>query len=235
MEVTPGYILGEEIRPINIMLADDHPLLRQALKDVVDKNQDLRVIAEAGDGEEAVRLALELHPDIVIMDITMPKLNGLEAIRCIKEKCPSIAIIVLSVHNDTEHIIGVLEAGACAYLTKSVFGEQVIQAIRAVSAGESVLSPEVLPQLIKEASKYMKKPAAKESSDGLTSRELLTLKLAAKGLSNKDIAQALDLSERTVKSYLAEVFSKLRVASRTEAALKAVHKGLISIGEIDAI
>ncbi|GAI58769.1 unnamed protein product, partial [marine sediment metagenome] len=131
---------------ITIMLADDHPLLRQALADILNKQADFEIIAEAGDGEEAVKLATELVPDVVIMDISMPKLNGLEATRQIKARCPNVAILVLTVHSDSEHILGILEAGAAGYLTKSVFGKEVINAVRGVASGETVLSAPILQQ-----------------------------------------------------------------------------------------
>lgn len=126
-----------------IMLADDHPLLRQALRDVLEKQSDFEVIAEASDGEEAVELATELVPDVVIMDISMPKLNGLEATKQIKANRPAIAILVLTVHSDNEHILSILQAGAGGYLTKSVYGDEVIHAVRALVSGETVLYPTV--------------------------------------------------------------------------------------------
>lgn len=218
---------------IDIIIADDHPLLRQALKNVLEKQADFKIIAEAADGEEAVRLATELVPDVIIMDITMPKLNGLEATRQIKEKCPNIAILVLTVHTDSEHILGILEAGASGYLTKSVFGEEVIHAIRGVVAGETVLSAEISRQVIKHAIRYMVKPLLTETKEKLTARELVVLKLAARGMSNKAIAESLGLSQRTVKGYLAEVFSKLDVASRTGAVIKGLRAGFLSMDDIE--
>jgi len=225
----------EQADNITIMLADDHPLLRQALRSVLEKQTDFEIIAEASDGEEAVRLAVELVPNVVIMDIGMPKLNGLEATRQIKEKCPSIAILVLTVHDDSEHILSILEAGAAGYLTKSVFGKEVIHAVHGVMAGETILSASISQQIIKHALRHMTKPLPLPLNAGekITGRELQILRLAASGMSNKDIAQKLDLSERTVKGYLAGVFSKLNVSSRTEAVISALRAGFFTLDDLD--
>lgn len=219
-------------RKTRIMLADDHPLLRQALRNVLEKQPDFEVIAEVSDGEEAVKLATEVVPDVVIMDISMPKLNGLEATKQIKASCPSIAILVLTVHSDNEHILSILQAGAGGYLTKSVYGEEVIHAVRALTSGETVLSPPVSQQVIKYAVQHIIKPVSLDTGDKISGRELEVLRLAAKGISNKDIAAKLDLSLRTVKGYLADVFLKLNVASRTEAVIVGLQKGIISLDDI---
>jgi len=134
---------------ITVVIADDHPLMREALRSHLEKETDIEIVAGVGDGEEAVEIAIKLLPDVVIMDITMPKLNGLEANRQIKEKCPNTAVIVLTVHSDSEHILKILEAGAAGYLVKSIYGAEVYHAIRMVAAGESALSGEVLHQLLK--------------------------------------------------------------------------------------
>ncbi len=218
---------------IRIMLADDHPLLRQALRDVLEKQPDLEVIAEASDGEEAVKLATELNPDVVIMDISMPELNGLEATKQIKANCPAIAVLVLTVHSDSEHILSILQAGAGGYLTKSVYGDEVIYAIRSLVCGETVLSPAVSQQIFKYAFQHIIKPKGLDAGDKLSSRELEVLSLAAKGTSNKDIALKLGLSLRTVKSYLANLFLKLNVASRTEAVIVGLRKGILTLGDLD--
>ena len=166
---------------ISIIIADDHPLLRQALRSVLEKQADFKIIAEAADGEEAVKLATELAPAVVIMDISMPRLDGLEATRQIKEKCPDIAILVLTIYDDSEHILAILEAGAAGYLTKSVFGEEVICAVRGVAAGETVLSAEISKQVIRHAVRYKIKPLLTGSGEKLTERELLVLKLTSRG------------------------------------------------------
>ncbi len=230
-ELGQDRVLPDNI--ITIVLADDHPLLRQALRNVLEKESDFHIIAEVSDGEEAVRLATELVPNVVIMDISMPKINGLEATRQIKAKCPGIAILVLTVHDDSEHILGILEAGAAGYLAKSVFGEQVINAVRGVVAGETVLSRSVSQQVIKHALRHITKPIALDAGEKITRRELEILRLAAIGMSNKDMSQRLELSERTVKGYLAEVFSKLNVGSRTEAVITALRAGILTLDDLN--
>jgi DNA-binding NarL/FixJ family response regulator len=223
----------EKLNRIRIILADDHPLLRQALRNVLEKYSDFEVIAEANDGEEAVKLATKLIPDVVIMDISMPKLNGLEATRQIKADCPTIAVLVLTVHSDKEHVLSILQAGAGGYLTKSVYGDEVICAIRALVAGEMVLSPSVSKQIIKYAFQHIAKPVSLDTGDKLTARELEILRLAARGISNKDIALKLDLSLRTVKGYLADLFLKLNVASRTEAVIVSLRKGILTLDDLE--
>ena len=222
----------DEPDKVTIMLADDHPLLRQALRNVLEKQTDFEIIAEVSDGEEAVKLATELVPDVVIMDISMPKLNGLDATRQIKAKCPDVAILVLTVYDDSEHILGILEAGAAGYLTKSVFGEEVIHAVRGVVMGETVLSKAISRQIIRHAVRHIAKPIPLDAGEKITARELGILRLAAMGMSNTDIAQKLDLSLSTVKGYLAEIFSKLNVCSRTEAVITALRVGLLTFDDL---
>ena len=215
-----------------VLLADDHPLLRHSIRSVLEKEPDLQVIGEASDGEEAVTLAKELQPDVVLMDIGMPKLDGLEATRQIKAAHPNIAILVLTIHSDEQHIIGILQAGAAGYLTKSVFGEEVVQAVRGVVAGEMVLSPSIGQQLLKQAARYPTEPVYLEAGEKLTTRELEIIKLAARGMSNKSIAAELGLTLRTVKGHLANVFSKLNVGSRTEAVIAGLRRGFLSLDDI---
>jgi NarL family two-component system response regulator LiaR len=217
---------------IRILLADDHPLLRQALRNILEKQADFEVVAEAGDGEEAVRLATELMPDVVVMDISMPKISGLEATRQIKEKSPNIIILVLTVHDDSEHILGILEVGAAGYLCKSVFGEEVIHTVRSVIGGETVLSPQVAQLILKYSLRHATKPLHLYAREKLTTRELEILKLAATGMSNNDIALKLKLSLATIKSYLSDIFVKLGVGSRTEAVITAFRAGLLTTDDL---
>jgi len=223
----------EHPKRISILLADDHPLLRQALRSVLDQQADFEVVAEVGDGDEVVKVAAELVPDVVIMDISMPKLNGLEATRQIKAKYPGVAILVLTVHGEAEHVLGLLEAGAAGYLTKSVFGEEVVHAIRAVAAGETVLSAASSRQILRHALRLMTKPSRLDPSVKINARELQVLKLAATGMSNKEIALKLDLSLRTVKGYLTDIFSKLGVASRTEAVIVSLRASLLTLDDLE--
>ena len=220
-------------KKIRVMLADDHPLLRQALREVLEKQPDIDVIAEASDGEEAVKFATELVPDAVIMDISMPNLNGLEATRRIKARCPAIGILVLTVHSDNEHILSILQAGAGGYLTKSVYGDEVVHALRALVCGETVLTRSVSQEIFKYAFRHTVKPAKLDTCEQLSARELDVLNMAAKGISNKDIALSLGLSVRTVKAYLADIFLKLNVASRTEEVMVSLKRGIISVDALE--
>ncbi len=223
----------DRLSPIRILLADDHPLLRQALRNVLEKEAAFEIIAEASDGTEAVELATEMTPDVVIMDISMPKLNGLQATREIKAKCPSIDVLVLTVHSDSEHILSILQAGAGGYLTKSIYGEEFVHAIRAVVSKEMVLSPSVSKQILKYAFQHNTKPLNLETGDKLSSREIEILSLAAKGIFNKDIATRLGLSLRTVKGYLGSIFLKLNVSSRTEAVIVSLRQGILTLDDLE--
>ena len=153
-----------------ILVADDHPLLRQSLRNILEKEADFEIVAEAVDGEEAVKLSIELEPDMVIMDIGMPKIDGLEATRQIKSSHPSIAVLVLTIYSDDHHVLEILEAGAAGYLTKSVFAEEVVQAVRTIVAGEMVLSPLVGQQLLKQAARFPTKPMLLKGGEKLSIR-----------------------------------------------------------------
>jgi NarL family two-component system response regulator LiaR len=231
-ESSGSGIIRSESQKIAILLADDHPLLLQALKGLLEKEDDFEIVAEAGDGEGAARLAAELKPDVVIMDISMPRLDGLEATRRIKEAYPEIAVLVLTVHNDDQSILEILQAGAAGYLVKSIFGEELVQAIRAVATGDMVLSPSIGQRLLKQAARYPTKPVLLEGGEKLSTRELEILRLTAKGMMNKDIALSLGLELRTVKGYLSNIFSKLRVGSRTEAVITGLRAGYLSLDDI---
>jgi NarL family two-component system response regulator LiaR len=228
-----GYSMDQsESLKTTVLLADDHPLLRQALRDLLKKEDDFEIVAEAGDGEEATRLANELKPDVVIMDISMPKLDGLEATRQIKAACPEIAVLALTVHNDDESILEILQAGAAGYVVKSVFGDELVQAIRAVVTGDMVLSPSIGQRLLKYAARYPTKPVLLEAGEKLSTREMEILKLTAKGMMNKDIGLSLGLDLRTVKGHLSNIFSKLGVGSRTEAVITGLRAGFISLEDL---
>jgi len=220
---------SEEVR---IVLADDHPLIREALRHVLERVPDYRIVAEASDGEEAVRIVEDILPDVVIMDINMPKINGIEATKRIKTKCPGVAVLILTVFDDSEHIKGVLEAGAAGYLVKTVFGENVIHAVRGLVAGEAVLSPAALQRITESDMVQEKKPVNIDIGRILSGRELDILRLAARGMSNKEIAVQLGVSVRTVKGYLESIFSKLNAASRTEAVITALRNNIITLDDL---
>ena len=215
-----------------ILIADDHTMLREGIRDLLSQEKDFEIVGEAANGEEAVLLARELKPDIVIMDIVMPKLNGVEATKQIKQMSPSTAILILTAFSDIRDIIGLLEAGACGYLLKNSAGQEVVKAIRAIRSGESVLDAEVIHKLVQRLASLSKSPEEHDSSGHLTTREMEIIKLAAQGLSNKEMSEKLFISLRTVKAHMTNIFNKLGCSSRTEAIIKGLKHGYIELNDI---
>lgn len=215
-----------------ILIADDHPLFRRSLRAVLDQEPDFEVIGEASNGVEAVKLADQLRPNILLMDITMPELDGLEATRQIKQKHPEIAVLVLTIHNEEQQALEILEAGAAGYLTKSVFGEEIVHSIRGVVSGELVLSPGIGKRLLELAARYPLRPMRLPDGERISTRELQVMKLAARGMTNKEIASELGLTLRTVKRLLDNIFSLLHVSSRTEAVIAGLRIGFLTLDDI---
>lgn len=209
---------------IKILLADDHVVLREATAELIDNQPDMAVVAQAGTGEETISLARENQPDVVIMDIAMPRVDGVEATRRIKAECPDVKVVVLSAHQDVDHVLTLLEEGATSYLPKTVDLNELLGAIRKSNRGESVLPPSVASIVVRHLSGQLDK---KEKP--LTAREIDVLMLVAKGLTNKAIAKKLHLSPRTIETHLTHIYKKLDVESRTEAAMLAQKKGWISL------
>jgi DNA-binding NarL/FixJ family response regulator len=220
---------------INLLLADDHAVVRAGTRQLLERQPDLRVVGEAADGEEAVRLAKELKPHVVVMDVRMPKMSGVEATRRIKQEVPEVAVLVLTAHDDDEYVFALLQAGANGYLLKTAEMEELVKAIRAVAAGQSALDPVVTGKVVAQFASGRSLPDVlanvKDEYEGLTEREMEILRLVGKGLTNKDIGQQLYISDRTVQAHLSNIFSKLGVNSRTEAVMYAVRRGWISAGE----
>jgi DNA-binding NarL/FixJ family response regulator len=221
------------VENITIVLADDHVLLRQGTRELLEREEDLEVVGEAGDGEEAVRLTQELHPHVVIMDIAMPKLNGIEATRKIKANQPDTAVLILSAYDDDQYVFAILEAGAAGYLLKDVPYQELVEAIRAVHAGESILHPAIARKVINRFASPAAAGAPGVEADQLSEREMEVLKLAAQGMSNMEIANKLALSVRTIQGHLSNIFSKMQVGSRTEAVIQALQRGWFTLEEIE--
>jgi len=217
---------------IKILIADDHAVVREGTRQILEQEQDLTVVAEAGDGEEAVRLVGALKPDVAIIDINMPKLDGIEATKQIKLRYPTIAVLILTAYDDDQFVFSLLEAGAAGYLLKSVRGHEVVDAVRAVYAGESVLHPLIARKVLNRFATVAGIPREQKPLEILTEREIEVLRLASQGLSNQDIANELYLSLRTVQAHLGHIFNKLQVSSRTEAVVRALKEGWIILEDI---
>jgi len=217
---------------IRILLAEDHVVVRQGTRQLLEHEQDLEVIGEAGDGEEAVRLAIQLKPDVLIMDVAMPELSGIEATRQIKKLLPSVIVLVLTGYDYDEYIFSLLEAGAAGYLLKDVSGDQLVDAIRAVHAGEPVLHPVVVRKLMTHLKSQAARTAEAQPQALLSQRELEVLKLAARGMSNKDIGEGLFISIRTVQAHLRGIFNKLGVGSRSEAVIYGLKRGWFTLEDL---
>ncbi len=192
----------------------------------------MQVVGEAANGVEAVAMVQALEPDVVLMDVVMPELNGIEATKQIKVSNPSTAVIILSAHDDDRYVLGLLEAGVAGYLLKHSCGQEVIQAIRAIHAGDAVLDPAVTARLLVLASRSPGSSPSSGSGGRPTKRELTVLSLAASGLGNKEIASELGLSLPTVKAHMVNIFNKTGVDSRTEAVLQALRRGWIQMEDV---
>ncbi len=216
------------MNPIRVLLADDHKLIRAGLRLVVDQQPDLSVVGEADDGRQAVELAKSLKPDVVVMDIGMPNLNGIEAARQIRAIRPDAAVVMLSMHSDEGYVLRALGAGARAYLLKDSATTDLVQAIHAVVEGKSFFSPAVSKVLLQDYMRKSRRSGAEDSYDLLSPREREVLQLVAEGKSNKEIASLLNLSVYTVETHRAKIMQKLNLKGVPELILYAVRKGIIS-------
>jgi two-component system, NarL family, response regulator LiaR len=210
---------GEE--KIKVVIVDDHVLVRSGLEVVLGMFDDIELTGQAGDGEEAVRLCVELQPDVVLMDLVMPGVSGVEATRRILEKCPDTSVVALTSFTEEDLIGDTLRAGAIGYLMKNVSADQLADAVRAAAAGRSTLAPEAADVLMRSVT------SPRPQADTLTAREQEVLKLMADGLSNADIAERLMIGVATVKTHVSSIIAKLDVSSRTEATALAIRRGLV--------
>jgi len=216
---------GEVTMPVSVMLADDHAVVRDGLRALLEGGNDLQVVAVAGNGREAVSEALRLRPDIVIMDIAMPELDGVEATRRIVERSPETRVLILSMYLSAEHIYRALQAGAQGYVLKESAGEEVVDAIRALRAGKRYLSHRITETVIDD---YLREGTNVSPLDSLSLRERDVLQLVVEGRTNAAIAQALSLSPKTVETYRARIMKKLKVRDTVELVKFSMRHGLIS-------
>lgn len=209
---------------IKVLLADDHHIVRAGIRQLLESADDLQVIAEAGDGEEAQSLIQQHKPDVAVLDIQMPKASGIEVTRWVRSHLPEVGVLILTAYDDEPYVMAVLQAGANGYVLKTAKTEELIQAVRDVYEGKSALDPNITRKLMSNIFKGTEKRVV----EPLTDRELDVLRLAAKGFTNKAIGMQLNISDRTVQGHLAHVFAKLQANSRTEAVMRGVSLGLIS-------
>lgn len=213
---------------IRVLLADDHVLVRQGIRQFMDQAAGIDVVAEADDGEAALRLVQEIRPDVAVLDINMPQVTGVEATRRIKQHFPKVRVLILTAYDDDPYIRALLQAGADGYVLKTARAEALVQAVRDVHAGLTALSPAVATKVVRQMTQPL--PAgAEDQVEALTEREIETLRLAAQGMTNREIGVALEISHRTVQGHLANVYDKLGVNSRTEAVTEALRCGWIVI------
>jgi NarL family two-component system response regulator LiaR len=215
---------AEPMDKIGVLIVDDHAVVRQGLHTLLELQEVIEVVGEAANGREAIDQTAELLPDVVLMDLVMPEIDGIEATRKIKAACPSTQVIVLTSFSDNEQVFPAIKAGALSYLLKNVSPGDLVRAVQAASRGEAQLDPEIAKKLMEEVSSGSKQ----QSSEALTERELGVLQLIAKGQSNRAIGEELVISEKTVKTHVGNILSKLYLADRTQAAIFALREGLAS-------
>ena len=213
---------------IRVVVADDHTIIRSGLRMLLEREAGFEVVGEASDGRQAVELAESLKPDVIMLDIGMPNLNGIEATRQIVQKLPRTRVVVLSMHSDESYVLKALKSGARGYLLKDSAESDILNAIRAVSEGKAYFSPEISKMLVDDYMRQMQQRGVEDSYELLTAREREILQLLAEGKSNKDISSALNLSPYTVETHRSNILQKLNLHSLPELILYAVRKGVIT-------
>jgi len=213
----------KKIEKIRVLIADDHPLVRQGLRAIFDLSEGIEIVGEAEDGEKAIEKAKQLKPDILLLDLRMPKINGVKVCQTLKEEGLGIKIIILTTYDSDEEVFGALEAGASGYILKDISSEDIIQTVRMVAHGQSLLHPGIAQRVFSIKHNF----SSLESDFDLSPREIDVLRSMVKGLSNREIAKALWISESTVKAHVSQVLHKLKQPDRTKAVLFAIRKGIV--------
>jgi two-component system, NarL family, response regulator NreC len=213
---------------VRVLVADDHTIIRSGLRHLLEREADIEVVGEAADGREALELAEQLRPDVVMLDITMPKLNGIDVSRHIAAKFPKTSVIILSMHSDEGYVLKSLKAGARGYLLKDSAESDILNAVRAVSRGKAYFSPEISRMLVDDYVRGLQQRGVEDSYELLSTREREIFQLLAEGKSNKEISGMLSLSPHTVDTHRGNIFEKLNLHSLPELILYAVRKGIIS-------
>ncbi|MFQ5854840.1 MAG: response regulator [Anaerolineae bacterium] len=219
------------MRRIRILIADDHTMVRQGLSQICEAESDMKVIGQAADGRQAVLRARSLNPDIVVMDINMPELDGVEATKEITAENPHVGVIILTMYRQDQYVFEAIKAGARAYLLKDADSDELLRAIRAVAEGQALLDPSIAGRMIEEFKRLQDDTLLAEGLTPLTDREQDILRLVAQGYENQEIAHQLHLSEKTIRNRLSVIFEKLHVNNRTQAALYALRQGLASLDD----
>ncbi|MDQ4075364.1 MAG: response regulator transcription factor [Chloroflexota bacterium] len=214
---------------IRVVLADDHAVVREGTRQLLERESDIEVVGEASDGAEAIRLVETLQPDVVVMDVRMPGMGGVDATKAIKERFSNVEVLVMTAFEDDEFVFTLLEAGASGYLLKTAPVKELIKAIHEVAEGQSALDPVIARKVVRQLSGGTPRQKQQETYETLTEREQEVLELLAEGKTNKEIAEALVISDRTVQTHLSNIFSKMDVGSRTEAVLEAIRRGWLTI------
>ncbi len=210
--------------PLRVLLADDHAIVRKGIREFLEEDGEITVVAEAADGREAVRLTGEHRPEVAVLDVQMPGINGIEATRQIKATHPDVRVLILTAYDDDPYVFALLRAGADGYVLKNTDPDELVRAVKLVATGGKVLAPDIAAKVVAQVTTG-KPAAAQEQVEALTEREVAVLRFAAQGWTNKAIAAELHISDRTVQGHLANIYGKLGVTTRTEAVTKALKFG----------
>lgn len=217
------------MRTIRVVLADDHAVVREGTRQLLEREKDITVVGEASDGQEAIELVESLQPDVVVMDVRMPSVGGVDATKVIKERFPNVEVLVMSAYDDDEFVFALLEAGASGYLLKTAPVKELVKAIHEVAEGQSALDPVVARKVLRQFTEGPTRNKRDEMAEALTEREQEVLELLAESKTNREIGDVLSISDRTVQTHLSNIFHKMGVSRRTEAVLAAIRRGWLTV------